>query len=314
LSIECGVFGNLPVVFDIFADTMITYNPKDWIKLIFAFHRSDTFRILFPAMIGLAIFSFGVAYVEREYWIPTHPTFKTSALLHQILGFVISLLLVFRTNTAYDRWWEGRRAWGTFINHARSFAMKMATYIPKEYIAERDRLRILTSSYFFAVKDHLRGQVNPDEWEMADSPDAETFAGKEHVPNAILLRITEEVVNLNRKNIISDSEMRTVTDELRSFADNLGACERIRNTPIPYSYSIFIKKIIFLYTFTLPFGFAGDFGYWTILVACLVFYAFASLELIAEEIEDPFGFDPNDLPTEEFCKKIRSNVNEIFQS
>jgi putative membrane protein len=102
-------------------------------------------------------------------------------------------------------------------------------------------------------------------------------------------------------------------DELRLYSESLGACERIRSTPIPYSYSLFIKKIIFLYTLTMPFGFVTDFGYWTILVTTFIFYAFASLELIAEEIEDPFGTDANDLPTDDLALKIGKQIDDIFK-
>ena len=103
-----------------------------------------------------------------------------------------------------------------------------------------------------------------------------------------------------------------VDKELKSFFDIMGACERIKNTPIPFSYSIFLKKFIFFYIVTLPIGFVAYFEYWAIPISVFVFYVLVSLEIIAEEIENPFGLDPNDLPTQKLSDMIRRNVHEIF--
>jgi len=97
-----------------------------------------------------------------------------------------------------------------------------------------------------------------------------------------------------------------------SFADICGACERIKNTPIPYSYSAFVKKFIFFYVMTLPFGFVFSLGYYVIPVVAFIFYVLASLELIAEEIEDPFDGDDNDVPTEKIAEGISKHVNELL--
>ncbi len=100
--------------------------------------------------------------------------------------------------------------------------------------------------------------------------------------------------------------------EATSFLDICGACERIKNTPIPYSYSGFIKKFIFFYIITLPIGYVFDLGYIIIPIVVLVFYVLASLEVIAEEIEDPFGKDANDLPLDRMAENIKKNINEIL--
>jgi putative membrane protein len=101
---------------------------------------------------------------------------------------------------------------------------------------------------------------------------------------------------------------------LKDLIDFMGVCERIKSTPIPYSYSMFIKKFIFIYIVTLPFGFVTTFGYFTIATVLLVSFVLLSVELIGEEIEDPFGRDINDLPTDELCVKIKDNVREILCS
>jgi putative membrane protein len=111
---------------------------------------------------------------------------------------------------------------------------------------------------------------------------------------------------------ISGEQLITINDELVAFTDICGACERIKNTPIPYSYSAFIKKFIFFYTMTLPFGYSVSLGYLVAPVVVFIFYVLASLELIAEEIEDPFGNDENDLPTKKISENIKKHVEELI--
>jgi len=115
-----------------------------------------------------------------------------------------------------------------------------------------------------------------------------------------------------KEGMISQEEFLAMDKEVKNFTDILGACERIKNTPIPFSYSLFLKKFIFIYVMSLPLGLIPIFHYWTIPVAIFIFYVLVSMEVIAEEIEDPFGLDANDLPTEELSGKIRANVREIL--
>ena len=111
---------------------------------------------------------------------------------------------------------------------------------------------------------------------------------------------------------ITGDQLIIINSEVQSFTDICGACERIKNTPIPYSYSAFIKKFIFFYVMTLPFGYAFSLGYYVVPVVVFIFYVLASLELIAEEIEDPFGNDENDLPTEKISENIKKHVEELL--
>ena len=123
----------------------------------------------------------------------------------------------------------------------------------------------------------------------------------------------QRLVDLHNKKLLSGEQLLFVNAELMSFTDICGACERIKNTPIPYSYSSFIKKFIFVYVMTLPFGYVPSLGYWIIPVVALVFYILASLEVIAEEIEDPFGGDANDLPMDRLARNINKHVGEILE-
>lgn len=133
---------------------MVQYNPKEWFGLIFTFHQSDTFRKLFWVMVSGAIYSFALAYLEIEVLFLNY---KSTPALHSILGFVLSILLVFRTNTAYDRWWDGRKHWGALTNYSRSLAIKLHSIIPNTH-AERAALFELIGLNPKVLAAHLRNK------------------------------------------------------------------------------------------------------------------------------------------------------------
>jgi ion channel-forming bestrophin family protein len=287
---------------------MITYNPKDWLKLIFEFHKSDTFRRLIPTMFLLAVGTGVVVYVELNYF---NYNLRASTIFHQIIGFVLSTLLVFRINSAYDRWWEGRKHWGALVNNTRNLQIKIETLLSSGYRQDKVLLRNLITLFVFTLKNHLKDQQDSAEIISFEGFDKSEFLKAKHKPNHVVKLISQYIYNLNRQGVISDTHMLLLDEELRSFLDITGACERIKNTPIPYSYSLFLKKIIFIYIISMPLAFGFEFKYWSIPIVVFTFYAFASLELISEEIEDPFGDDANDLPTQELSEKIKVNLEEI---
>jgi putative membrane protein len=288
---------------------MIDYNPKNWWKFIFYFHKTDTFRKLLPAMLGLAAYTAVFAYIENNilHYVPI----RNPLTIHSLVGFVLSLLLVFRTNTAYDRWWEGRRIWGNFTNNSRNFALKLATFLPENHPA-KETVKILIGNYLQAVKEHLRGQAQLSSINFTESYNEAYYQGYKHLPNRICKAIYTEIHQLHKTGVINAEQLLVLNNELSSFTDNLGACERIKNTPIPVSYNIFIKKIIFIYVFTMPFTAVLEYKFWSIPIVTLVFYAFAGIEIMAEEIEEPFGTDLNDLALDSMVKNIKGNLAEIL--
>lgn len=288
---------------------MVIYNPKDWWKLILSFHRSDTFRMMLPGILGMAGFTAMVVYIELD---TLQISFTNTTTIHAMVGFVLSMLLVFRTNTAYDRWWEGRKIWGSFVNNARNLGLKLSVMVKDE--RDRETLKVLIQNYLFASKEHLREGVLEKDLIACGKYAPSDFLSAAHVPNRVMQLMFEELEQLRKKQIISDMQMLQIQPELQSFSDNLGACERIRKTPIPFSYSLFLKKIIFIYISSMPFGFAMEFEYWSVFIVSMLFYIFGSIELLAEEIEDPFGTDANDLPTDQICITVRENLDELFSS
>ena len=290
---------------------MIQYNPREWFGLIFKFHKSDTFRQMLWVLIFFAIFIGIVVYLELKY--ESLYVFSNTIQIHSLLGFVIGLLLVFRTNTAYERWWEGRIQWGALVNNCRNFCIKLDAILPDSDKETREFYKVLIPNYVFAMKEHLRSGVKIKELEDNRFLSNKELSSYFHMPNKIAQAMYKRLHESYKNGNITGDQLITIDSELNAFTDIIGACERIKKTPIPFSYNLFLKKFIFAYTVTLPFGLAYDLHYWCIPICTFILYIFGSLELLAEEIEDPFGTDSNDLPLDGISETIRDNVREIFR-
>jgi len=289
---------------------MRVYNTKNFLKILISLHKSDTLKILFPTMVLMGIYSYGIQYLEIEY---LHLTSKSKVsnvgMIHSLLGFVLSLLLVFRTNTAYDRWWEGRKLWGKLVNDTRNFAVKINIILAEDRKSADQISRYLKYFPHFLAKhlsqESTRLALDEDYSEIEKSL-------KNHGPSDLIILLTHKLYQLKKEGKISDTEMLYLDTQTTGFLDVCGGCERIKNTPIPYSYSSFIKKFIILYVLALPIAYVINLGLFMIPLTVFVYYVLMSLELIAEEIEDPFNNDENDIPMETIAQNIEKNVHQIM--
>jgi putative membrane protein len=293
---------------------MVDYNPKEWLKYIFYFQKADTVRKLTPLILTIGVYSAILAYLLLVYWrVGENTDLKNISLMHSLLGFVISMLLVFRTNTAYDRWWEGRKQWGALMNASRNLSIKINGLLRAEHVDERAFFRIMIPNYAISLKNHLRGRYLPGELESTATFNKSTVQAQDHLPNQIAAAIFAKTVDLQQRGILLPEHILVLDKEIQTLTDVCGACERIKNTPIPLSYSSFIKKFIFIYCLTLPVGYVFSLHFLVIPFVMFVFYVLASLEVIAEEIEDPFGEDSNDLPIDRICQGIRGSAESILR-
>jgi ion channel-forming bestrophin family protein len=291
---------------------MITYDSRNWFKAL-ALHRSDTFRKLLPLLILVGLFTLGVGWLEVKFLKLSSKSLVTNLpVMHSILGFAISMLLVFRTNTAYDRWWEGRKLWGQLVNTSRNLALKIDAHIGHDDESTRSIFARSIALFAHELRLHLLMEKTRLALDGKPHPEIPDFDRSKHVPAQVVRVMQQRIARLQRDGAISGEQLFVIDKELVQFMEICGACERIKNTPIPYSYSSFIKKFIVVYVLTLPFGFVFSLGYIAIPVTMFIFYVMASLELIAEEIEDPFGTDANDLPMERLASMIKGNVDEIL--
>ena len=287
---------------------MVKYNPKDWFSLIFEFHKSDTLRKLIYILLIYGVYASLIVFFERY-----NPTFKSTIEIHSLLGFVLGLLLVFRTNTAYDRWWEARKLLGALVNTSRNLALKVNSFLPENEGNKKTLFAQQISNYCYSMKNHLRDQRKIEELELGDDLTEKELHSINHIPNYIAQKIYTYTKDMYEKKYVTDNIYLTLDEQVKQFTDIVGGCERIKKTPIPYSYNLFLKKFIFVYTMTLPLGLATRFDYWSIPLSIFVLYILCSLEILAAEIEDPFGKDVNDLPFDELQDKIEGNIDEIHE-
>jgi putative membrane protein len=291
---------------------MINYNPKAWLSVIFHAYSRSVMRTLTPALVFMAIFTAILCYVLLDILRFHESDFKTTIAMHSLLGIVLGLFLVFRTNTAYDRWWEGRKLWGSMVNNTRNFALKLNAFLENDDLENRQWFSDMIPHFVVSVKEHLRKGVNAANWVGIDPVLLKDLEGAKHIPNRLSSLIYQRVNLLYKKGVFTGDQLLLLDREMKEFSEILGACERIKNTPIPYSYTMYFKQFIFLYVITLPFAFVTTSGFITIPIVVIITFVLLSVELIAEEIEDPFGKDVNDLPTDDLAAKIKENVNEIL--
>ena len=289
---------------------MRAYNTKNFLKILVSLHKTDTLKILFPTILLVGIYCYGVYYLEVEYLhLNSKSSISNIGMIHSLLGFVLSLLLVFRTNTAYDRWWEGRKLWGKLVNDSRNFVIKINSILPENDVKNRTQI----AKYLRFFPHFLANHLSKESTRLVLDEDFSDLQKElqHHPPAELVLLLTKKLYQLKKENKISDTEMLFLDTQLSGFLDVCGGCERIKNTPIPYSYSSFIKKFIIFYVMALPVANVVNLGGFMIPITMFVYYVLMSLELIAEEIEDPFNNDENDIPMEAISQNIERSINLI---
>lgn len=290
---------------------MINYNSKNWFEAISHFKSSWVIRRTMRMALAVGLISAALILVDHQFMADF--SIGIEPAIFSLLGLLLSLLLVFRLNTAYDRWWEGRKQWGALINHTRGLAVLWHGKLRKDDDKNRIFFASAISAYVLALSDHLRGKSNHSLIDMYSEESPEKVRGYQHVPNKIVRDMYERTEQLYRDGFIDGFQLNQVQPELQEFLNIQGACERIRATPIPFAHNFFIKLFVLAYCALLPFVLLPVIGWWAILMTMFVSYALIGIEFISVEIEEPFGLDCNDLPTHNLALKIEKNVHEILE-
>jgi putative membrane protein len=288
---------------------MIVYKGGDWWQALRHFHTSAIIRQLLVRVGLVGIYNTFIAVWGLEFH---HHLLNISREYFSFLGILLSLLLVFRTNTAYDRYYEGRRVWGELVSHCRGIAMEFNAVLPRDALSSRRYFAALISNFPFALKGSLRGQIKFEQMET--TPDIiERLRTAENVAATILAVLQESIEQLRQVEIIRDTHLLTFKPHLLAMMSVSGTCERIKATPIPFSYTFFIKAYILTFIAVMPFVLLASSGYFMIPITMFGAYALLGLEMIGEEIENPFGLDSNDLPITQLSNKIRVSVHDLLQ-
>jgi putative membrane protein len=292
---------------------MIVYESnKNWLRDLRHLYKSWTMQRVLRSTLVIMVVTCLLCVLFLEF-IP-HIKIGLDASIFSLLGVVLSILLSFRTTTAYDRWWEGRKNWGELVNNTRNLAIYSHSALPVEDQKTRHYLAVHISNFCIALKEHLRKGVVHSELINVSPEEMEKYKSKSHLPSHIAYEIVQRLQDVYKAGNITNEDHLNIKLHTQELMNVAGACERIKKTPIPFSYNVYLKLFITLYAIFLPFALIPIFGYWSVLMVGFVFFAFLGLELMAEEIEDPFGLDCNDLPTGDIAHTIKNNVFEILEA
>ncbi|GAB4357512.1 MAG: bestrophin family ion channel [Methylohalobius crimeensis] len=295
---------------------MIVKQKFAWIRLLFHF-RGSSFEETWPRILTVMVIAIIVTYLEMRYGLQKYTLTTTPFVL---IGVALGIFLGFRNNAAYDRFWEGRKLWGALVNTTRSLARQAYSLIdgPQDD-AELQRFREMfvrrVIAFAYALRHHLRDEEPGDEIRKYLPPGdlAETLESS-HRPLTILQQLGRDLAYARKHHWLHELNLAFIDTQLVELSNVMGGCERIKKTPIPFTYTVLIHRIVAFYCIFLPFGLIDTTGALTPVVVFLISHAFFGLDAIGDEIEDPFGTQPNHLPLASISRTIEINLLELINS
>ncbi|QIL37962.1 hypothetical protein G7074_00875 [Pedobacter sp. HDW13] len=288
---------------------MIIRKKENWFKMLFVWHGSVLPRLL-PRLTLLFVLSVAVVFFHGRilsFKVPLNPTPLT------LFGFVLALFLGFRNNVSYDRFWEARKLWGGLLNTTRSLARQAVTlYGSSGGKTESNALIRLLIACTYSLKHQLRStDPEADLRERLSSDDFNFISASRYRPIMITKLMGDWIVRARSAEKIDYIQQMRMDENLDKLTEIVGGCERIISTPIPYSYRVLLHRTVYLYCFLLPFGLVDSLQWLTPFIVVFIAYTFVAFEAIADEIEQPFGTESNDLALNEMCLMIEGTLLEL---
>ncbi|WAL58845.1 bestrophin family protein [Thermocoleostomius sinensis] len=242
-------------------------------------------------------------------------SFNLSSSASILLNLVLGLLLVFRTNTAYERFWEGRRLWGMMINTSRNLARHIWVNVlekdPQDRMEKKSALDLIVA-FAVATKNQLRQEpVNEELLPLLSSSRYQSLKLMNNPALEIALWLQDYLQQQYHQQCLDSYQLASMNKLINDLVDCLGGCERILKTPIPMAYAIHLKQLLLVYCLILPFQFVQDVGWLTVPIVVIISFTLFGIEEIGIEIENPFGKDPNDLQLDAFCETMKRNTDDL---
>ena len=289
----------------------MNFDRNNWFKLALDLKSSVIRDIKNQVLLSMVM-----ALIITILYTNGYPGLSQPILTGLIPGIILGLLLVFRTNTAYERFWEGWQIAGMTIFTGRNLSRQMWMTIPDPTLAdcqEKAAYLRLVPAFFMAMKQHLRHAGVDEELKSVLSP--EQCLELQYVTN-MPLKVTQWIGGYLTKQYtqkhIDSIQFASLNRLLDQLVECLSRCERILAAPMPKAYSIHLRHLLLLYCFALPFQMVKDLQWWTILVVGVVAFALFGIEAIGLEIENPFGYDANDIPLDRLCQKLHNDIEELI--
>lgn len=286
---------------------MIVRPKQHWFRRLFVWHGSVLSEILFRLSLNLGM---SIVAILCFQWYEALGI-KLTLGPFSLLGVAIAIFLGFRNSVSYARFTEARVLWGSLLIVNRSLLRQIKSIFPqrRELAQEFSALQI---AFSYCLKHQLRGtSMNEDLARILPHHDVEKLVASAAPCNRILLLMGQWLGEKRQSGEISDILFQSIDENLNKLSAVLAGCERISNTPIPFAYSLIVHRTVYLFCTLLPFALVPDLHYMTPLVSVFISYTFISLDALAEELEDPFGTAPNDLPLNAMCKNMEINLLEM---
>lgn len=288
---------------------MIIKKKSNWFKMLFEWNGSVLPQLM-PRLLLLLVFSILVVYFKPfllEHNLHINPSIFT------LFGIALAIFLGFRNSVSYDRFWEGRKLWGALLNDTRSLARQSHSLINNpDYNANRDQFINLLIAFVYSLKHQLRHTDASNDISRLISKDFANSLNDVHFKPIIILReLGNWVKNAKKEGNLDSMSQLAFEENLNKLSDIVGGCERIASTPIPYTYSVLLHRTVYIYCFMLPFGFVETLGWVTPFAIVFIAYTYVAIEAIADELEDPFGVQPNDLALDTMSQMIENTLLEL---
>ncbi|MCJ2133376.1 bestrophin family protein [Methylobacterium sp. J-026] len=282
---------------------MIVRTRPNLLTLLFTLRGSVLPRVA-PKLAGIVAVSCALVWAEAR-WPALFPV-SAGVTPFTVVGLALSIFLSFRNNACYERWWEARKHWGSLIGEVRNLARILPALLPEGEAGIQ--LRRL-SAFAHGLRARLQDR---DEAAAvrAKAPDAD-LSGP-HPTDAVLAAITRDLAVLTHAGRLSDIQFGILEARIEALSGVHTACERLANTPLPFAYTLLVYRTAWLYCLLLPVGLAGSLGWGTPIVVALVGYTFFGLDALGDELEEPFGTEPNDLPLDAMVRTVDRIVHHAL--
>jgi ion channel-forming bestrophin family protein len=286
---------------------VIDYDAKNWPRVLVTLHGSIAPRLMVRTALIAAVGALA-AYLHITRGV------KLDARPHTLIGAALGLLLVFRTNASYDRWWEGRKLLGSMVNRCRDYARQIHGYASgaSNYSDIATTVTRHLSLYYALAVQGLRSEDDLKVLgDLVTADEAKKLTGKKARASLVLAWLTSALAGLAADGTISEARLQVMDANLTALIDGHSACERIARTPVPFAYAQHIKLFVTLFCVTVPFALADTMRWFTPVASAIFAYALFGIDEIGVEIEDPFGHDLSDLPMDRIATTIATSVREV---
>ena len=286
---------------------------KPWFALALQL-RGSVIPAVLPRVLVCGLLA-GVITLLHFAGVPVEWKILGGLVTNVVFSLVLGLLLVFRTNTAYERFWEGRKAWGKIVvavrNLSRQLQVAVSEHSAEERSAKVSTLKLL-GAFAIATKLRLRSEpISPDLEAILSPQQILQLQQAKNPPLTILLWIAQYLQNQHQQQSLAMDQLSAMNSSLEQMTEALTGCERILNTPIPLAYAIHLHQLLLMYCLSLPFQMVEEFTLWTAFLTMLISFILLGVEEIGQQIENPFGYDTNDLPLDQICQNLLEQIEEL---